>query len=260
MFDFYEHYKKISNLYNLVFRFIPIKFFGIVTFNIVTALIGLFVAAKLFLSNSLALFLISITYIGLFWLSLWLLARFSKNIIYDKYATDIKGFSVGIGVYDIVQAKIVDKLIELNWYTTSKVEKLITRYEKHAESQKFKVPVIPSVFVMLFIPLWSQFIGWIYKGITTYEEGMRTFYTFTAVIITIAVVLLMIKSFFKNIFLEFINRDYFRMKTLARRLEDILLGIDEKPKLTAESNESITKTNNSNTNHRLQSNKKKKTV
>lgn len=254
MLSLYEYYKKISNLYNLVFRYIPIQFFGVIIFNIIAALIGIFVIFKLFIGNFLAQFLVEVVFIALFWLSLWFLVRFSKSILNNKYKTYIKGINVGIGLDDIIQVKIVDKLIELNWYTSSKVEKLISRYEKHAENLKFKIPIIPSVFVILFIPLWSQFVGWKYKNITTYEEGMRTFYSFTAAILTVAVVLLMIKSFFENTFLGFLNRDYSSMKSLARILEDILLGIDEKPKIATESksNESVAKVN--------QSNKKKKTV
>ncbi|NLL06839.1 MAG: hypothetical protein GX270_13880 [Clostridiaceae bacterium] len=233
MFDFYDYYKKISGLYNLLFRYIPIRFFGIIIFNILTGLISIFVVIKLFIGNSLAHFLIIITFVGLFFTSLWFLAHFSKSVAKDRYKADIKGIRVGMGVYDIIQAKIVDKLIELNWYTPSKVEKLITRYEKHAESLKFKIPVIPSVFVVLFIPLWSQFIAWVFKYVSTFEQGIKAFGTFTVAIITVAIVLCMIKLYFENTFLEFINRDYYRMKNLARRLEDILLGMDENPRLDA---------------------------
>ncbi len=252
MFNFYEYYKKISGLYNLLFRYMPVPFYGIILFDIIAGLISIFVVIKLFIGNSLAQFLIAITFVGLFFTSLLLLARFSKSVAKDIYKTDIKGIRVGMGVYDIIQAKLLDKLIELNWYTPSKVEKLITRYEKHAESLKFKIPVIPSVFVLLFIPLWSQFITWAFKYVSTFEQGIKAFGTFTVAIITVAIVLCMIKLYFENTLLEFINRDYYRMKNLARRLEDILLGMDEKPKLDAVANDSIGKINHPN--------KKKKTI
>lgn len=204
------------------------------------------------MNNSLAQFLIAATFLGLFWLSLWVLALFSRSVLKDKYKTDVKGIKVGIAVYDVIQAKIVEKLIEFNWYTPSKVEKLISIYEKLSENLKFKIPVIPSVFVMLFIPLWSQFIGWIYKNISNFEEGLKLFCMFTVAILTISIILLIIKSFFENTFIGFINKDYYNMKTLIRRLEDILLGMDEKSKIDSDSTGSVVKIN--------QSNKKKKTV
>ncbi len=241
MYSLYEYYKKISGLYNLVFRYIPIPFFGVIIFNIITALVGIFIMFKMFIGNSWAQFFVSIAFIALFFASLWFLALSSRRVLRSKYKTDTKGINIGTGVYGVIQTKITDKLIELNWYTPSKVEKLAIRYEKQAENLKFKIPVIPSVFVMLFIPLWTQFIGWIYRNVNTFEEGMKIFCVFAVIIVTVAVVLLVIKSFFENVFLEFLNRDYYLMKNLSRRLEDIFLEMNEKPRLDVESNESIVK-------------------
>lgn len=222
MYELFNYYKKELNNYYLIFRFIKPWLVGLI---IITCLLGLTVIAVTLISKSALYEFISIVlFIPLFWVSLHFFSQKANKVIAKRYGIIHKGSTIGgDAFYNYKKVKVKNKLGRLCQDNSEAIQNLKTRLESESENIKVKIPTIPSVLAILFVPLWTQFIGWVFKNVTSYNEGMQVFGSILAVIIVVTGSLVMIKMFFESVVLETMNRDSYKMRQLARILDDILL-------------------------------------
>lgn len=222
MYELFNYYKKELSDYNLIFKYMNFWFNGLI---IVTGLLGLItIAVTLISKNGLLKFMAIIIFFSLFWLILYLFGQKANVVIAKRYNIVHKGFKIGGDeFYKYKKGKVKNKL-DITYQTNPElIQRLKERLENESENIKVKIPPIPAIFVILFVPLWTQFMGWVFKNITSFNEGMQVFVSTLIVIIIITASLVMINKFFESIILESMNRDSYKMKQLARMLEDILI-------------------------------------
>lgn len=221
MYEIFEFYKKELSKYNLIFSHLKIQFVGTWIITGILFIASITVSA---INNNSKITLISYgLFLIIFSILMILLAIRSNKILMDKYQIKNDSFKFGGLKYrEFKRNKLNQKLFEKKIIGPEKVKRLIDFYEIEAESKKVKFPIIPSVFLILFVPLWTQYMSFEFKNAAP-EQGSNILGFYFAVIIFITVAISILKLFFNSTVFEIINRDYYKMKSFVSYLKEIYL-------------------------------------
>ena len=219
LFNFYRN--ELSN-YNLVYKHIKKWYYIFIFSMIILFLILMFIiiACK---SNTIKMF----SYLAvaiLCWIIINANRKKVERIIELKYS-DINenNISKSNHIYEYKKNKIKAKINELFSDNIDVLHKLKEMLESESDKLKTKIPVKASAFVVAFVPLWTQLIGWIFKNIQVLDEALKLFYSIFSLIIVVIIFIGMLKMFYEDIIIDIIDRDSYKMKQLARLIDEIIL-------------------------------------
>lgn len=152
----------------------------------------------------------------------------AKNVLKNQYNIDSSGLYWHNEKFRELQVELLRKYLEDNQLiTVSKVKLLIELLAK--ESERIKVPplVAPGVIIAIFIPLWVQVIGIIFKGISDAELAIFVMISLLVLCSVAVFFISLIKTMFTDI-LEFtIAGENSKITYLVRLLEELLLRITD---------------------------------
>lgn len=110
-----------------------------------------------------------------------------------------------------------------NIQSEAKIKLLIDYLYKEIEDNKLPSFVTPSAFLALFVPLWIQFITYVFKGVSSMEMAVATTMGLAVIILILIASLNIIKISFIEIKDSVISSKIQMMRDLAKLLEDLLL-------------------------------------
>lgn len=129
---------------------------------------------------------------------------------------------MGVLAYEELRIKMLRDYLENNkLMTEGKIKLLIELLYKKAQGTKQTGIIGIGVFLAFFIPIWSQFIAWLYKNPMTLDNALNIAGIFTTVLISLFVTLYMLQTMVKDI----VDRKRETMRNLAGMLEQILLKL-----------------------------------
>lgn len=127
----------------------------------------------------------------------------------------------------------VNYLKSNNLFSKEKMSLLVSFIEKNIEREKIPYFLAPGIFIGLFIPLWSQYVGFLLKGVkeTDYNGLFGLTFVLVGVIMYFALAVGVYKMFF-HLGRDLFSFEYGLKKNFLLKIEDSLLKISD-----SESNE-----------------------
>lgn len=209
-----KHYNRKFSAYNLVFRRMRFIYY-------IFLVSGLMVILNLFpalfmdvieLKISLAVFA------GVFITFFFLLNKKAKRIIEQVYCVPQREFMWGgEELYKRNITKMRNFLETCGIDSKEKVEELLKLLNKEAENRKFSGFVIPGAFIAFSVPVWNNFVGWIYK----YTDNINMAITNLLSMIFVVFITLFTYSMMKFLLSDLFDRQSKKIKELERFVESI---------------------------------------
>lgn len=224
LFDFFN--KKLSAK-GLVFNYIKSWYYSFMISTVILIIFGAILQA--ILRNPLYQ---GITFVVFFLVFAVIILAFNfrtKKALKDKQGLIYKKFLWNGSEFQTLRRnKLQEYLKSKSLLKLEKIKLLIEIYDREAGISKVNFPVVPSIFVVLFVPLWNNLISWLYKqnDINTLEKALEVFGAIFLVIIMITGVVIMAKEVFGSLFEDLMNSEYRKMKNLCRLLEDIRYDLE----------------------------------
>lgn len=211
----YQFYKQNLSHQSLVFKYMPwvnrLMFVSVVI--VVTSMIisGIY-------ANAIPMLLSSMFFIP----SVWIFNYYAKKVVKQRYNIVAQGFLWCGPEYEVMRINLLKQYLKKEkLLTESKIKLLVDLFYKESESKKFSGFLTAGVFLALFVPLWSQFLGWIYQEAKNFEQVVEVTLVFLFVIVMIIIALEMTKRTALDIF----NTKSQSLKNLARMLEETLVTL-----------------------------------
>ncbi|MEX3620115.1 hypothetical protein [Paenibacillus glucanolyticus] len=164
--------------------------------------------------------------IVIFIFAAYILNRKAKQIIKEKYGIVVqtKLWSADNRYHRYIQNQIEDYLSDRHLDTEKKLGKLTEQLNKRAERAKPTIFFLPGFFIVLFIPVWSQFQIVLFKGISLNDAMYLLVIHF--IILALLTYLLAV---FKYITYDLVTLRRQSILHLIDYIEDIILNkMDEK--------------------------------
>jgi hypothetical protein len=228
--EFLDYYKNNLTTYSLVFKYMK-PIYTLSTYLLILLLISGYVTvltAPLIIVGIKIVYSVSILFglaLGLSILVINIISKKAKQIIRAHYTIDVKKGIWRTAEFDTLQIQLlINYLKSKGVYSKEKLESLIKLLEKEIERSKTPSFLAPSIFLALFIPAWSQYVIFLFKGI----EGHRTseaILLIAALVLTIFFIALSVGTFKKIVHFA---EDFFMIernikKKFLIKIEDLLL-------------------------------------
>lgn len=224
LFDFFN--EKLSGK-GLVFKYIKTWYYGFLVSSALLIIVG--TTMQIILKNILHR---GITFIAFFLVFAGIILSFNfkvKKTLKNKYGITYKKFLWnGNEFQNLRRNKLQEYLKSKSFFKSEKIKLLIEIYNREAGVAKVNFPVVPSIFVVLFVPLWNNLISWLYKqnDINTLEQALEIFGVIFLVIVMITWAVMMAKEVFGSLFEDLMNSKYRKMKNLCKLLEDVKYDLE----------------------------------
>lgn len=166
--------------------------------------------------------IVIIPLIGLFFTAFFILNWMAKRkLISDGIASE--GFIWGGVGYQKKRFKLMQKYLKGNGINNDKdkIKLLIELLYKRSEKNQSAGLVGAGLLLAIFIPLWTQFLNWLFKIPVTIEQVFQLFASIFLIISMIVVDLHMIQM----MAIDILDRERKNVRDLARMLEELLLEL-----------------------------------
>ena len=224
LFDFFN--EKLSGK-GLVFNHIKVWYYGFLVSTILVGIAGLILLIGL--RKTLYQGIIFITLFLVFAVITYVFNNRTKKYLKDTYGIIPKKFMWNGNEFQLLRRKkLHNYLNSKSLLSPEKVKTLIEIYNRDAGSVKVNIPVIPSIFVLLFIPLWNNLISWVYKqnDISTLNQSLEVFGSIFVIIIMFTGLIMMAKSMLGSLLEDMLNSEHRKFKNLCKMLEDIKFDLE----------------------------------
>lgn len=150
----------------------------------------------------------------------YLFNRKAKMVLRTQYNFEQNSFLWGgQEIEDYKVSRLREFLLQFqNPFPTSKLEKIIDYLRKESERNKISSIFLPGAFIALFIPLWAQYLSWIFRQDVTFNQATRIFFGISLIII--------FSTFFISVFKVIISDILFgkasKLNHLIEKLENII--------------------------------------
>ncbi len=213
-----DYYKKELSTSKLVFNQIRWLWWLFIFIGILNGVIGFFI----FILKKPEYF--QIPFVIAFVVVFLLLNHSAKKEVKKRYNINSTGFLWGgIEYQEMLLEMLKAYLDKNNLYTDKKIRALIELLYKRAEKTRPTGLLGLGVFLALFIPVWSSFIGWLYENYSnTFQDALSLILLATVILAMIIGISRMTQTMLIDIF----DRERQTMKELASKLEDLLLYIE----------------------------------
>ena len=149
-----------------------------------------------------------------------LISKGALDKLAKKYLIQPDSFIWSNVALDELRIKMLRDYLDNNHLLSeAKLKLLIELLYKKAQGTKSTGIIGVGVFLSFIIPIWSQFIAWLYKNPLTLDEALKIAGTFTIALLGVFITLYMLQTMVKDI----IDRKRETMRGLAGMLEQILL-------------------------------------
>jgi len=144
----------------------------------------------------------------------------AKKVLNRKYNITSEGFLWSGTEYNKMRLMLLrNYLIERNLLTKEKLELIIELLYKRSDNTKQSDLIGVGLFLALFIPVWSQFVGWLYRNPFPLDQAL----TLLGIIIVVLVIVIGFLKMIQTVILDFTARKRETMRNVATLLEEILL-------------------------------------
>ncbi|MEJ8304009.1 hypothetical protein [Saccharibacillus sacchari] len=156
--------------------------------------------------------------------STWGLNEKAKWILKHQYGMGtIKGIW-RTPEYENLQADLLkDYLNEHHLYTDEKLKLLIEGYENETRKNKYPVLLNSGIVISLSVPLWIQYVTFIFRSVTTLEEATRVLINGIIFVLIVIALIGFTKWFFGEFHEAFLFGEKAHRKTLIEKLQDARL-------------------------------------
>jgi hypothetical protein len=218
--DLIQFYIKELGSWNLVIKYNK-KWFSIFVMATIITLISI-----LFISLDYGVVFCAVA-ISLFFLVGIVMNSSFKRTLKKKYKLRQKGvFWGGREYHDYKKHKIEEYLENSKIKNQVKIDKMIKLIEKKIENTKITIFFIPTVFVGLFYPVWTQFLSAYFRNISVEIEQLKVLASFTFGIVFITFMM----SIWKGSIVDILSIKRNRLKDLVEQLESIVIELPESDK------------------------------
>ena len=222
-----DFFKEKASGKGLIFNYLKGWYYGFLIATILLGIIG--IALLCIFTNPLHQGITFITLFIIFAIIICIFNYRTKKFLKDTYSIVPQKFMWNGSEFQSLRRKtLYDYLRSKSLLSTEKVKILVQIYCRDADVVKVNIPVIPSILVILFVPLWSNLISWIYKqnDISTLNQALEIFGTIFLVILMITGLFMMVKGAIGSLIEDMINSEYRKMKNLCNMLEDIMFDLE----------------------------------
>ncbi|MCW3791646.1 hypothetical protein SAMN04487896_3943 [Paenibacillus sp. ov031] len=229
-----KYYKDNLTSYSLVYKHMKLTYyFSLFIFGVFLILAYLFIITfpLLLIGNYLAKG-ICIAFVTIFLFSILTTSYMSKKakvVILNHYDIHVKKGGWRTIEFDSMQTRMFINYLKLNnLYSKEKLQLIVSFTEKNIERGKTPSFLTPGIFIGLFIPLWSQCVVFIFKGVkeTDYNGLFWLTIILVAIIIYFSLIVGTYKSFFHLSKELFLFEDGLK-KNFLLKIEDLLLRISD---------------------------------
>jgi hypothetical protein len=221
-----QFYKDRVRTYSLIFRFTKGAYFSFWLSFWLFAGTALLLYFSLILNNFTFLIFIPLTVIALVVVISFLIFNSNAKKQLAKYGIQPEGFLWKSDRYTSYQVKLLqDFLEEHSIQSEAKIKLLIDYLYREAEHNKLPSFVTPSAYLALFIPLWIQFITFVFKGVSSIEMAVGTTMGLAVLILLLITSINLIRIYLIGLSESVFSSESQMMKNLAKLLEDLLLRI-----------------------------------
>lgn len=208
-------YKRDLSSFNLVFKDIMWAWRLFISVSIVSA-----VGTILTVINNWPKIIIFFL-IGSFLITFLIINSKAKKKLISEYGIASEGFLWGGAAYQEKRLELLNKYLSDNSIDKEKIKLLIELLYKRSEKNQPAGLVGAGLLLATFIPLWTQFLSWLFKGLGTFEEALYLFVSIIVLLLMIIVNLRMIQM----MVIDILYREHETLKNLARMLEELLLTL-----------------------------------
>jgi hypothetical protein len=214
--DLIQFYTKELGSWNLVIKYNKKLFVLFIAESMLTAI-------SIFFSFIYG-FLVFAFFMLLFLILLYLLNRSFKKTINKKYGIKLKGKRWnGTEFHNFKKRKLQDYLENKKMKNEVKLEKIIKTIEKRIDNRKISTFFLPTIFVGLFYPAWSQFLSAYFRKVDVFGDQVKAFVSITVGVIYITFIV----SLWKENIMDILSIKRDRLKELVLHLETIVLELPE---------------------------------
>ncbi len=221
-----DYYKRELGPYNLVFKNFkfPWPIFKLSVWGLVPCIT--FLIGKLAFKQFNYIDILAAIPIILFGLLLFILNSKSKHVLKQKYGIVSKGRIWRDYQFENLQVQLLGKYLQKNnMKSEKKVQHILCLINKCADEKKYKSFIWPGVGLAFLVPLWSQFISWLYKQIKTLQDFLYiSVFLFIGILFMLFVVGMII-SICKEVVDDVANAEANKLKVIARLLDNILISL-----------------------------------
>jgi hypothetical protein len=227
-----KYYENNVTSYSLVYKHMKISYYSFITsyvialFSTFALLIGMFIyfLVPTFLYFSGDLFIIVLL---LFLISFFVLNKRAKQILFKKYKLTVKKILwVSAEFEEIKHERLRNYLVLNGLYNESKINLMIEMLNKDIEREKLPSIIAPGIVLSFIVPVWIQFLTFIFKPISTTEEAISAIIFLFLFVLVMAVVFGIWKHIDSNLKENLFFTRLALKKNLILRLEDALLRFD----------------------------------
>lgn len=132
--------------------------------------------------------------------------------------------------FETLQAdSLKDYLEEHHLYTDDKLKLLIEGYENETRKNKYPILINSGIVISLSVPLWIQYVTFIFKSVTTMEDA--TFVLMGGIVFVLVIISLIgFTKWFFGVFQDsFLFGENAHRKTLIENLQDARLRYRKAP-------------------------------
>lgn len=217
LFKFYNY--KINNK-KLVFKYMQLWIYAWYVSALITIILtGIFIIKKEYIK-----FILSFSPFMVFFI---IVNQKAKKIVKDKYGINSSEFIWGGVQYDKMKRNLIVKyLIYNNLYNEKKIRILIDLYNKETEHRRNKNMFNGGLFLSIFIPIWSQIIGIVFKKSNSYTEMKNIFLIICTLAFMIYMILEIVGIIVNDIKNNIINKRSNQYRSIIEELEKILLEMN----------------------------------
>lgn len=224
LYDFFN--EKLSGK-GLIFNYIKVWYYGFLVSTILVGITG--VILLIGFRKSVYQGIILITLFSVFAVIIYVFNNRTKKYLKDTYDIKPKKFMWNGNEFQLLRRKELYKYLNSkSLLSPEKIKTLIEIYSRDAGSAKVNIPIIPSIFVLLFIPLWNNLISWVYKqnDVSTINQALEVFGIIFLIIMMITGLVMMAKSVLGTLFEDMFNSEHRKFKNLCKMLEDIKFDLE----------------------------------
>ncbi|WP_407308936.1 hypothetical protein [Desulfosporosinus sp. SB140] len=100
-----------------------------------------------------------------------------------------------------------------------KIKMLIELLNKKSEKNQPAGLVGAGLLLAIFVPLWTQFLSWLFKSPGTFEQALYLFLSILIILQMIVMILRMIQV----MVIDIVDKEHETLKSIAWMLEEILI-------------------------------------
>ncbi|MBE1446080.1 hypothetical protein [Paenibacillus sp. OAS669] len=208
-----KFYSKDLSIYSLLYKNIKFSFylFCISVFAYFAGVLSLLYNSASLEKNSSWNWLY-FSLVGLFFIAAFNLDWRSKKFVYSNYGNKFDSYRKQLEAEQIKRLKY--ELLQLNYDSHEKIDDLIEQIETISEQSKVERLLPFSIFILIVLPIWNEYIGFRYNGILRDITDQKVYSDVMILIgslLIIAIVLIWIPAFIivkvgRMIYLKKVNK------------------------------------------------------